>query len=588
MSLTYILGKDAALEDSINLMQHKLSLLGFNIEQVSWLNPVVNVWSVHIRDRDCHYCFTNGKGASKAAALASALGEFFERLACNYFFADYYLGEQIANAKFVHYPQEIWLTLDEINSGTKPLLDPALSQWFDPELELDFSDLVDLNSGNSSRGICCLPFTRQADGQQVHIPLNIIANLYVSNGMAAGNSKSEARVQALSEILERFVKNRIISEGLALPQIPAEVLAGYPEIESAINAIESSGFKVIVFDASLGGLYPVISVALLDPVNAGCYAAFGAHPKFEVALERTVTELLQGRELGGLHSFPEPSLDLLQVADQQNLETHFIDSSGTLSWMMFKQNSDFEFCAWDFQGDTVAEFTYLIDCVQSIAQDIYIADYSHLGVYACRILVPSVSEIYPVDDLKWQNSNSGNQLRQQILELSSDSLQIEQLLQVIDSLDLDESLIVMEFIGVISDKDSPWFNLRFGELQALLALAIADFELAYNCVCWTLDFCALSLTAHNLSFYRALKVILELEQDPDNKLADYLPAFKALYSTAAVDKALAHISGELKFSDLTPIDSQLSGLVEHQQLLQAYNKVQQAKQSQFVDLYNKG
>ena len=49
------------------------------------LNPVPNVWSVHIRDRDCPLCFTNGKGASKKAALASALGEYFERLSTNYF-----------------------------------------------------------------------------------------------------------------------------------------------------------------------------------------------------------------------------------------------------------------------------------------------------------------------------------------------------------------------------------------------------------------------------------------------------------------------------------------------------------------------
>ena len=43
---TFILGKDAALEDSISKFQQKLTALGFNIEEASWLNPVPNVSSI--------------------------------------------------------------------------------------------------------------------------------------------------------------------------------------------------------------------------------------------------------------------------------------------------------------------------------------------------------------------------------------------------------------------------------------------------------------------------------------------------------------------------------------------------------------
>ena len=110
---TFILGKDAALEDSISKFQQKLTALGFNIEEASWLNPVPNVWSVHLRDKDCPQCFSNGKGASKKAALASALGEYFERLSTNYFFADFYLGQEIANGDFVHYPTEKWFPIED-------------------------------------------------------------------------------------------------------------------------------------------------------------------------------------------------------------------------------------------------------------------------------------------------------------------------------------------------------------------------------------------------------------------------------------------------------------------------------------------
>ncbi|SQC38839.1 YcaO-like family [Klebsiella pneumoniae] len=40
-------------------------------------------------------------------------------------------------------------------------------------------------------------------GETVYIPMNIVGNLYVSNGMSAGNTRNEARVQGLSEVFER-------------------------------------------------------------------------------------------------------------------------------------------------------------------------------------------------------------------------------------------------------------------------------------------------------------------------------------------------------------------------------------------------
>ena len=76
----FIAGKDASLEASIGRMQEKLAQIGFHVEERSWLNPVEDIWSVHVSERDCPLLFSNGKGASKLTALASALGEFFERL----------------------------------------------------------------------------------------------------------------------------------------------------------------------------------------------------------------------------------------------------------------------------------------------------------------------------------------------------------------------------------------------------------------------------------------------------------------------------------------------------------------------------
>ncbi len=387
MTQTFIPGKDAALEDSIARFQQKLSDLGFQIEEASWLNPVPNVWSVHIRDKECALCFTNGKGATKKAALASALGEYFERLSTNYFFADFWLGETIANGPFVHYPNEKWFPLTENDDVPEGLLDDRLRAFYDPENELTGSMLIDLQSGNEDRGICGLPFTRQSDNQTIYIPMNIIGNLYVSNGMSAGNTRNEARVQGLSEVFERYVKNRIIAESISLPEIPADVLARYPAVVEAIETLEAEGFPIFAYDGSLGGQYPVICVVLFNPANGTCFASFGAHPDFGVALERTVTELLQGRGLKDLDVFTPPTFDDEEVAEHTNLETHFIDSSGLISWDLFKQDADYPFVDWSFSGTTEEEFATLMAIFKKEDKEVYIADtsiwVSTLAVLSC-------------------------------------------------------------------------------------------------------------------------------------------------------------------------------------------------------------
>jgi ribosomal protein S12 methylthiotransferase accessory factor len=580
MTQTFIPGKDAALEVSIARFQQKLTDLGFNIEEASWLNPVPHVWSVHIRDRDCPLCFTNGKGASKKAALASALGEYFERLSTNYFFADFYLGKGIANGDFVHYPNEKWFPLPEDNALPQGILDERLHAFYDPEQELTATDLIDLQSGNRSRGICALPFTRQSDLQTIYIPMNIIGNLYVSNGMSAGNTANEARVQGLSEVFERYVKNRIIAESISLPEIPAEVLNRYPGVVEAIGKLEEEGFPILSYDASLGGQYPVICVVLFNPDNGTCFASFGAHPDFGVALERTVTELLQGRSLKDLDVFTPPTFDDEEVAEHANLETHFIDSSGLISWDMFKQNADYAFADWSFSGTTEEEFATLMAIFNQEDAEVYIADYEHLDVYACRILVPGMSDIYPAEDLLLANNSMGAHLREKILALPDTEWTQEEYLALIQELDdegLDDFTRVRELLGIASGKDNGWYTLRVGELKSMLALAGGDLDQALIWAEWTQEFNASVFTPARSNYYRCLQTLLLLALEPDREPAQYLNAFVKMYGQDAVDAASAALSGEERFNGLFAVDSDLKALPAHQSLLAAYEKLQNAK-----------
>jgi len=565
---SFITGKDASLESSIQSMQAKLAALGFHIEERSWLNPVANAWSVHIRDRDCPLLFTNGKGASEKAARASALGEFFERLGCNYFWSHYYLGGTLAERAYVHYPQEQWFPMPDGDVWPEGLLDADLRAFYNPDDAVPASALVDRNSGNAARGICALPYQRQRDGATLWFPVNLIGNLYVSNGMSAGNTPAEARVQALSEIFERHVKFRIIGEGLCLPDVPEAVIARYPKIEAGIRDLRAAGFGILVKDASLGGQYPVMNVTLLNPHDQGCFSSFGAHPDFEVALERALTELLQGRALDALGDFPEPGFDLDEIADAQNLEIHFVDSSGIISWEFLRATPDFDFADWNFGGSTEQEFTWLCDAIHGDERDVYIADFDHLGVYACRILVPGMSEIYPLDDLEWNNNSVGNQLHQAILHLPQlDDGEIRDLLDTLNELGLDDQRPVAALIGLAADAGSLWQDLRVGELKALLALAIQDVDAAREGCQWVRHFEQLN-PARRL-VYRCIETLLEMAN-----AKNYSDSLLSLYGADTLETAQAMLRGERRFFGLQAPGLDLAGCEMHQRLLAAYRKLQ--------------
>ena len=95
-------------------------------------------------------------------------------------------------------------------------MDDYLLSIYNQTEELKFQHLIDTNSQNEKRGICALPYIRQSDKKEVFIPVNLIGNLFVSNGMSAGNSSEEAKVQCLSEIFELAIKNKIILKEITL------------------------------------------------------------------------------------------------------------------------------------------------------------------------------------------------------------------------------------------------------------------------------------------------------------------------------------------------------------------------------------
>ncbi len=580
-SSTYILGKDLPLEQTIANMTNILADLGMKIEISSWRNIVPNVWSLHIRDAASPMCFTNGKGATKESALCSALGEFIERLNCNFFYNDQFFGEQIAQSDFVHYPNEKWFKLNSEDSLPTGILDDYCLAIYNPENELSGSNLIDTNSGNKERGICSIPYVRQSDGKTVYFPSNLIENLFLSNGMSAGNNLYEAKVQCLSEIFERAVKRQIIEQEIVLPDVPQDVIAKYPSIVDGINGLEAQGFPVVVKDASLGGQFPVMCVTLMNPRTGGVFASFGAHPSMEVALERSLTELLQGRSFEGLNDVPKPTFNSMAVAEPENFVEHFIDSTGVISWRFFSDKHDYQFTQWDFSGTNEEECESLFAILETLGKESYVAVFDELGTdkngaKVCRILVPDYSEVYPAEDLIWDNTNKALQYREDILNihrLTDDEL--TNLVERLEESQLDNYIDIITLIGIEFDENTVWGQLTILELKILIYLALGECEEAIELVGEFLQYN--DNTVERGLFYQAIHTVLEITLNDELKLDNFIGNLNRMFGKETMVNVVGSITGEVKFFGLSETSMKLEGLEKHLRLIESYKKLHQAR-----------
>jgi len=330
-----LLSKVAPVEESIANMKSVLEKIDCNVVYKEMLHSLENAYSLNVCfPKACEFIYANGKGSTKEACEASALGEFIERLQTKNFFIDFYL------PKRVHFKDE------KVFDFEGNYLNSDLKNFYNPNGELSGEDFIDFNSDYLKK-IVALPFVNAKTKEMVYFPVNILQNLYVSNGLASGNSMTEAKVQALSEIIERYVKFKIIQNGYSLPEIPDSVVAKFGKINSDLESLKKQGFKVSVLDASLDGQYPVVAISLIDK-NGGIFVSFGVHPILEVALERTFTELMQGRDISALNGFEKPTFDMQEVSSEVNLESHFIDSNGKIAFSFLSRKKSFEYCNFNY------------------------------------------------------------------------------------------------------------------------------------------------------------------------------------------------------------------------------------------------
>lgn len=514
-----ILSKNAPLEDSILKMQTILSDLGCGITFATEKHPLKNCYSVNLASIEApNHIYSNGKGALSGASKASALGEYIERLQTNNCFIDFHLPNR------AYYPDQ------KVFEFGGEYLSPSLYGIYNPSNEMSNEDLVDFNSDYTDK-IVALPFQSFFANEQVYIPLNILSNLYVSNGLASGNTPDEAKVQALSEIFERHAKIEIIKNGYALPKYPETIIATFPKLHADLLELRKAGFIVEVLDASLGGKFPVTAISLINPRNGTLFVSFGAHPILEVSLERTMSELMQGRGVENLDAFEMPTFDMSIVGDTFNLEAHFIDSNGKIGFGFLNAIKSFEYAPWNYNGEgSQAEYAFLCDIVKSMGKEIYLREYTYLDFYSCHMIVPSVSEVYPIDDMVYQNRNCGKFIRHAVLNFKEENHEV--LLETIEP--LEDSLNVEKYIGVIFEQ-----NFQMIDLKAQVNLLLENYEEAQM---------LLSFSQNPMS-----KLLCEILSLREQKLvwAEYESALWDIFGKEKVEHAVNILDGKAYLIDVS-------------------------------------
>jgi ribosomal protein S12 methylthiotransferase accessory factor len=202
--------------------------------------------------------------------------------------------------------------------------------------------------------------------------------------------------------------------------------------------------------------------------------------------------------------------------------------------------------------------------------------HDQLGAMACRILVPGYSEIYPVEDLIWDNTNKASLFREDILNLHRlNDQQLTALLERLENNELDEYADIATLIGIEFDENTEWGQLTVLELKLLINLALKQLEAAQDLVGAFLQYN--DNTVERKLFYQALNVVLEVVLDEELDIENYEHNFRRMYGNDRMDAVLGSVEGRVRFFGLAPTSLKLEGLDRHHRLIDSLKKLHAAR-----------
>jgi ribosomal protein S12 methylthiotransferase accessory factor len=542
---------------TIQRIRNTLSSLGLFTVEAVWRNSVEGFYSVSVAI-DNTALTTNGKGISCEYALASAYGEMMERLQ-NFalFRLSLDLRESTLEAKGFYYaPDEKYLS-------TKELLD-SKEDWFQDQIgrlrtDINLPHLLKLWQNVSYEKIPCdfiaLPYFNLNRKTLSYIPIKMISKMYMSNGMCAGNTDEEALVQGISEILERHANKRILQERITPPAVPPEYIKQFPKISAMIAAIEAKGScKILVKDCSLNQNLPVVCVVYIDRGNQSYFVKFGAHPLFEIAVERTLTELLQGQDIIHMMGMRKFSYQPHESYSQDDPISVMVNGSCIYPAEFFGDNSSYafhEFTPVDASSNQTLLFS-LFDLLAKAGYNTYIRNVSFLGFPSFHVIIPGLSEMEEFDYIP-------------ALVEYSDYNQAKRLIRNLQQLDLDGcNRLIAYFSGIPYSHDSsiidllnlpfngghiPWYYSNLRLFLTALYYWKGDISRAYeNFNRFLQDHVNNMENPNSLPYYHCVKDYLAARSD-GLKENETVPLLSAIYPANMVKKIAAEFSSPSQILD---------------------------------------
>ena len=471
--------KECSAEETIKKIKSILNNLGIETDIVLKNKSGDDIYSCRLVIKGTSIG-TNGKGVTEELSLASAYAEFMERLQTIYLFGS-------VNGKS---GINIEVKESHINANNSVKILDNLKKYF--RSSFDFANDDEAIKIIQETGNRVLPgeYFHVQSKKIVSLPTLEIGRMCGSNGLCAGNTSYEAICQGICELFERMAYRTISIKELSCPTIPREYYIHTNSMKQ-ISYIEKRGFKIIVKDMTLGGKFPVVGAIILSPSKKRIKFSAGSDINFDIALQRCLTEVLQGRELSGFFSTEMQDVYTYQKWNEnfyfkddykiKELQKAFHNGSGDIPLGFIYSAENFINTNLSvFNNDKISNQTAykeLINILNNNRMDLYIRDYSVFGFPTFRVFIPNESVLFA----SMKNVFEIDKLYTKIRELSFDEKNLQEITSLLhqmnEVMNIPNEISTSSILGNISIEgdldDSRWF-------EVLLYIYQNKFDSAYK------------------------------------------------------------------------------------------------------------
>lgn len=449
---------------TINKIRTILNSNGILPVEALWFTSMEGYNSVHINIPNTNM-FTNGKGINYELTLASGYGEFMERLQNQYLYKYQidFSNDVETYRNFYFAPDEKYFSTEDIlhNSDSESIYIPPIAK---KSLSYDFiTKWKSFSPTHSQSDILTIPFYDANTKNISYVPLAVIELYYSTNGMCAGNTREEALVQGISEIMERYVNYKILEGSIIPPTIPEEYLKNFPRQYDMIQTfMKTSNYKLIVKDCSLNDGFPAVGIVVIDSQHQKYFWGLGAHPVFEIALERTLTELIQGHNIHdfNLMDFSSHNNSLDSTLNKMKV---FRDGRGYYPTSVFSCEYSYQFKPFqDMSNKTNREMLkYLLDLLKQKQYNILVRDVSFMGFPSFQIIIPSLTEILTDVDIYLDKKIEEFEIRKIVRNLNVASFDdLNKIINHLEVYDYTDKNSLADLVGVPVKYSFPWHDIK--------------------------------------------------------------------------------------------------------------------------------